>query len=113
MNNREKVLENTIKRCRERHIILPTYKQMRDPGLIPEKIKEKLKGIGLWDLNSLNMFRITWKNEPVSFGGKFGGVNYLELPTELTGVKARIIMLVGKFFPTGSHKVGATFGPLV
>lgn len=113
MNNREKVLENTIKRCRDRHIILPTYKQMRDPGLIPEKIKEKLTGIGLWDLNSLNMFRITWKNEPVSFGGKFGGVNYLELPTELTGVKARIIMLVGKFFPTGSHKVGATFGPLV
>ncbi len=113
MNNREKVLENTIKRCRDRHIILPTYKQMRDPGLIPEKIKEKLKSIGLWDLNSLNMFRITWKNEPVAFGGGFGGVNYLELPTELTGVKARIIMLVGKFFPTGSHKVGATFGPLV
>ncbi|MCK4677021.1 MAG: pyridoxal-phosphate dependent enzyme [Bacteroidales bacterium] len=113
MNNREKVLENTIKRCRDRHIILPTYKQMRDPGLIPEKIKEKLKSIGLWDLNSLNMFRITWKNEPVAFGGGFGDVNYLELPTELTGVKARIIMLVGKFFPTGSHKVGATFGPLV
>jgi len=40
-------------------------------------------------------------------------VNYLELPHELTGVKARIFVLLGKFFPTGAHKVGATFGPLV
>ncbi|HPE33899.1 MAG TPA: pyridoxal-phosphate dependent enzyme [Bacteroidales bacterium] len=110
---REKVLENTIKRCRERHIIIPTYKQMRNPELIPEKIKEKLSGLGLWDLNTLNLFRITWKNEPKEFGGGFGEVNFLELPHELTGVKARIIMLIGKYFPTGAHKVGATFGPLV
>ena len=113
MNSKEQILENTIKRCREKHIIIPTYKQMRNPDLIPEKIKEKLKNIGLWDLNSLNLFRITWKNEPVKFGGGFGNVNYIELPSELTGVKARIIMLIGKFFPTGAHKVGATFGPLV
>ena len=113
MKTKEQVLENTIKRCREKHIIIPTYKQMRNPELIPEKIRAKLKNIGLWDLNSLNMFRITWKNEPIKFGGGFGGVNFIELPSELTGVKARILMLIGKFFPTGSHKVGATFGPLV
>jgi cysteine synthase len=113
MNKQQKVLQNTINRCREKGIILPTYKQMRNPDLIPERIRHELKNIGLWDLNSLNMFRISWKNEPVEFGGGFGGVNYLELPSELTGVKARIIMLIGKFFPTGAHKVGATFGPLV
>ncbi len=113
MKSKKQILENTIKRCREKHIIIPTYKQMRNPELIPEKIKAKLKNIGLWDLHSLNMFRITWKNEPVKFGGRFGKVNYIEIPKELTGVKARILMLIGKFFPTGSHKVGATFGPLV
>ncbi|MEA3475822.1 MAG: pyridoxal-phosphate dependent enzyme [Candidatus Cloacimonadota bacterium] len=113
MKTKEQILENTIKRCKKKHIIIPTYKQMRNPELIPEKIKNKLKNIGLWDLNSLNLFRITWKNEPIKFGGGFGGVNYIELPSELTGVKARILMLIGKFFPTGSHKVGATFGPLV
>jgi len=86
---------------------------MRNPELIPQKIKDKLANIGLWDLNSLNLFRITWKNEPKDFGGKFGDVNYLEIPSELSGVKARIIVLVGKYFPTGAHKVGATFGPLV
>jgi len=113
MTDKEQVLENTVKRCRERHIILPTYKQMRNPELIPEKVKEKLKGIGLWDLNSLNLFRITWKNEPIEFGGGFGNVNYLVLPPKLTGIKAKVVILLGKFFPTGAHKVGATFGPLV
>ena len=40
-------------------------------------------------------------------------MNYLEFPQALTGVDARIIALVGKWFPTGSHKVGATYGCLV
>jgi cysteine synthase len=35
------------------------------------------------------------------------------LPPELTGVRARIIALVGKWFPTGAHKVGATFGCII
>jgi len=112
-NKEQKILENTVKRCRERHIIIPTYEQMSNPELIPQKIKDKLKGIGLWDINSLNLFRISWKNDPIETGGGFGEVNYLELPSELTGVKARIFVLIGKFFPTGAHKVGATFGPLV
>jgi cysteine synthase len=108
----EEQLERTAKRARERGIIVPTFKQMRDPNLVPEAIKQRLKEIGLWDLHPLNLFRITWKNEPVPKGGLYNGVNYLEFPEELTGVPARIFGLVGKWFPTGSHKVGATFGCL-
>ena len=106
-------LENSIKRARERNIIIPTFAQMKDPTLIPAKYKEELKSIGLWELNPRNLFRITWKNEPKEKGGQFGGVNYMELPKSLTGVDARIIVLVGKWFPTGAHKVGASFGCLV
>jgi cysteine synthase len=113
MPTTDQVLENTIQRCRERDIIIPTFREMRNPELIPEGIREELASIGLWDLNPRNLFRISWKNEPVASGGGFGGVNFLDLPSELTGVEAKIIMLVGKFFPTGAHKVGATFGPLV
>ena len=114
MNQKQtKILERNIQLCRDRHIIIPTYEQMRNPELIPRKIVSKLKEHGLWDLFSLNLFRLTWKNEPVSFGGGFGGINYVEIPSELSGVKARIIVLIGKYFPTGAHKVGATFGPLV
>ncbi|MCJ7584146.1 MAG: pyridoxal-5-phosphate-dependent protein subunit beta, partial [Anaerolineales bacterium] len=102
-----------IQRARERNIIIPTFAQMKAPAKIPAKIKEQLKGIGLWDVHPRNLFRITWKNEPNAKGGGFGGVNFLELPSSLTGVPARIIVLVGKWFPTGAHKVGAAFGCLV
>ena len=104
MKINKKVLENTINQCRERNILIPTYKQMKNPELVPDKIKQELSEIGLWDVNPRNLFRITWKNEPVSSGGGFGNVNYLEVPTEITGVKARIFILLGKYFPTGAHK---------
>ena len=106
------VLDKTVARFREKKIILPTFAEQRDPGLIPGKIKDKLRGIGLWDLHPLNLFRITWKNEPREKGGLFGGVNALELPPSLTGVQARIVLLIGKWFPTGAHKVGAAYGCL-
>jgi len=109
----EEQLERTIKRAREKNIVIPTFAEMKNPELIPDKIKDKLKDVGLWDINSYNLFRITWKNEPVKKGGLFGGVNFIELPPSLTGVKARIFALIGKWFPTGAHKVGATFGCLV
>ena len=106
-------LAHAVARARERHIVIPTFAQQRDPSLIPDDVKERLKSVGLWDLDPLNLFRITWHNEPVEKGGGFGPVNYLEYPSELTGVDARIVTLVGKWFPTGAHKVGAAFGCLV
>jgi len=109
----EKKLESAVRRAREKNIIIPAFCQQKDPGLIPEKIKRELKNIKLWDIHPYNLFRITWKNEPVDSGGKFGDVNYIEVPSEISGVDARIIALIGKWFPTGSHKVGATFGCLV
>jgi len=109
--NSENLARNIIK-ARENNVIIPTFAQMKNPETIPAPIQEKLKSVGLWDVNPLNLFRITWKNEPKNSGGLFGTPNYIELPTELTGVKARIICLVGKWFPTGCHKVGASFGCL-
>ncbi len=109
----EQYLESAVKRAKEKGIILPTFEQMQNPELIPGKIKDKLKNIGLWDLHPLNLFRISWKNEPKTTGGLYGSVNYLEIPPEISGVKARIVMLLGKWFPTGAHKVGAAYGCLV
>ncbi len=106
-------LEHAVQRARERDIIIPTFAQQKNPALIPDHIKAELKNIGLWDITPRNLFRITWHNEPTASGGEFGGVNYIELPPSLTGVPARIIALVGKWFPTGAHKVGAAFGCLV
>ncbi|MFQ5967564.1 MAG: pyridoxal-phosphate dependent enzyme [Acidimicrobiia bacterium] len=109
----EEGLERAVDRAREQGIVVPTFAQMRDPSTLPRSVQERLEDIGLWDLDPLNLFRIGWHNEPVEKGGRFGSVNYLEFPPELTGVEARIITLVGKWFPTGAHKVGAAFGCLV
>jgi cysteine synthase len=106
-------LERAVKRAREKNIIIPTFKQLRHPDLIAEAIKTGLKNIGLWDIEPLNLFRITWHNEAVAHGGGYGKVNFIEFPKALTGVDARIVATVGKWFPTGAHKVGAAFGCLV
>jgi cysteine synthase len=105
------VVKKTSKRCKAKNIKIPTFKELRNPEIIPQDIKDKLKKIGLWDVNPLNLYRINWKNDINT--GLFGDVNYFEVPKEITGVKARIIGLTGKFFPTGAHKVGAAFGCLV
>ncbi len=105
--------KRAIQRAREKNIIIPTYAQMQDPSKVPAKVKRELAKIGLWDVHPRNLFRITWHNEPQESGGGFGGVNTLELPPSLTGVPARIVVLVGRWFPTGAHKVGAAFGCLV
>ena len=102
-----------ITRAREQNIVIPSFAQMKNPALIPDSIKQSLASIGLWDLKPENLFRITWKNEPILSGGGFDGVNFIEFPSSLTGTEARIIALVGKWFPTGAHKVGAAFGCLV
>ena len=113
LTQHEDRLQRSIQRVRERAIFIPTFAQMKDPGRIPASAKEKLAKIGLWDVNPLNLLRISWKNQPVASGGGFGEVNCIEFPPALTGVPVRILALVGKWFPTGAHKVGAAFGCLV
>lgn len=105
--------KKAVDRARERNIIIPTYAQQIDPTKVPASIQKNLKSIELWDIDPNNLFRITWKNEPTTKGGGFGEVNYIELPSALTGVDARIVALVGKWFPTGAHKVGAAYSCLV
>jgi hypothetical protein len=103
-------LERTIGRCKENKILLPTFEQLKHPHKIPKEIQEKLKSIDMQEVHPLNLFRINWNNNPKD--GSIDGINFLEIPQEITGVKARIIGLIGKHFPTGAHKVGATYGCL-
>ncbi|HZJ90934.1 MAG TPA: pyridoxal-phosphate dependent enzyme [Oscillospiraceae bacterium] len=110
--NKER-LDHVVERAREQNIIIPTFAQLRDPDKIPEKIKKALKNVGSWDVNPLNLFRVTWKNEPTLEGAGYGDVNIIEFPQQLSGIDARIFVMVGKWFPTGCHKVGASFGCLV
>jgi cysteine synthase A len=111
---KEEQLNKTVQSVKERNIVIPTMAQMKDPDKIPMHIKEKLMNTGLWDIDPINLFRISWKNQPVKEGGLYNKLpNYVEIPSEISGVKARIIAMSGKYFPTGAHKVGASFACLV
>ena len=109
----KKGLEKSLEVARKRNVVIPSFEQMVDPNRIPEHAKDALNNVALWDVDPSNLFRITWYNDPVNSGGGFGGPNYIELPSNLTGVEATIVAMVGKWFPTGAHKVGAAFGCLV
>ena len=109
----EDCLANAVEMARQRRITIPTFAELADPGKVPDSIAESLRQVSLWDMDPLNLYRATWKNEPVSDGGGYGPVNYFEIPPEITGVNSRIFALAGKWFPTGAHKVGAAFGCLV
>ena len=109
----ETVLAKSTARARERNIVLPTLAQQKDPGKIPAGIRDRLRDVGLWDVDPLNLFRISWKNEPVEHGGGFGAGNWIEFPAAITGIDATIVGIVGNWFPTGAHKVGAAYGCLV
>ena len=100
-------LEHNLRKAKENRIIIPTIAQMRHPETIPEKIQERLKSVGLWEVNPLNLFRITWKNEAKESGGLFQAVpNYIELPPELTGVPCRIIAIVANGSPPAATRWG-------
>lgn len=112
LKKHSKIIEKNAQRCKEKGILLPTFAQMKNPDLIPQEVKDELKTTGLWDVNPINLFRINWHNEPKESGGEFSGVNFIEIPRQITGTKARIFALAGKWFPCGVHKVGATYACL-
>src|SRR5205814_3491634 len=88
-------------------ILGPTFEEMLHPYKIDPDIRARAGEARLRDpLDPINLFNITWR-EP------HGQPRYVEIPRELTGVAARIVVLYGKEFPTGAHKVGAAYSVLV
>ncbi|MGS0972287.1 MAG: PLP-dependent cysteine synthase family protein [Candidatus Izemoplasmataceae bacterium] len=84
----------------------PTYDEMLHPSTIDKDIRKRaLKGKSN-ELDPINLFNITWRNEE-------NMVNKIVLPKELTGVDANIVVLLGKYFPSGSHKVGPAYSTLI
>src|SRR5450759_2444094 len=75
----------------------PTYREMLHPEL-PIRASD--------ELDPINLFNITWR-------GPDRQIRHVVLPKELTGVEANIIVLVGRHFPSGSHKVGPAYATLM
>ena len=108
-----KSYKNSVRRCREKRIVLPTFKQLAFPEEIPLDIKNTLQAIKKNDANPLNLFRVHWYNM-WNKSVQASIPEYIELPSDLTGVDARIVMILGNRFPMiDAHKVLAAYACLV
>jgi cysteine synthase len=109
----EQALDNAVARFRERNILVPTFAEMADPTLAPTSVTRALDQAGPDDPDPLNLWRVNWYNG----GDRTSRVDvpeYLELPGELTGVDATILLALGNRFPMiRAHKVLAAFACLV
>ncbi|MGI9595575.1 MAG: pyridoxal-phosphate dependent enzyme [Acidimicrobiales bacterium] len=111
---------NAVTRFRENNIVLPTFAQLRDPALIPDSIKTALAEVDKDAPDPRNLFRVHWYNAHADDtpGANYPGFvdvpNHIELPSELTGVEARIVLAFGNRFPMiRAHKVLAAYSTLV
>ncbi len=111
--------DNAVKRFRDNNIVLPTFAQLADPSTIPDDIRASLAGVEKDAPDPRNLFRVHWFNEHADAPGEnFPGFvdvpTHIELPRELTGVDARIVLAFGNRFPMiRAHKVLAAYSCLV
>lgn len=84
----------------------PTYAEMLDPDQLPTTIRRQATAAHRDELDPANLFNITWR-------GPDHGIRHVLLPKELTGVQANVVVLVGRYFPSGSHKVGPAYAMLM
>ncbi len=85
----------------------PTFDEMLHPAKIHPGIRSKALRLMQEDpLDPTNLYNITWKDGN-------NQIYYYVVPKELTGVDANIIVIYGRNFPTGSHKVGAAYSVLI
>jgi cysteine synthase len=112
--------DNAVARFRQRGIVLPTFAQLRTPSTIPDAVQESLATVDKDAPDPRNLFRVHWFNGHADDnpGANFPAVvdvpNHVELPSELTGVEARIVLALGNRFPMiRAHKVLAAYSCLV
>lgn len=104
---------NAVTRFREKNIVLPRFSELKDPTTFNSGLLEALNHVAADDAHALNLFRVHWFNQP---GQPLPAAvpDHIELPSELTGTDARIVIALGNRFPMiGAHKVLAAYSCLV
>jgi cysteine synthase len=89
-----------------RAILGPTFEEMLHPDSLDPDVRLRAgRAATESPLDPINLYNISWRAAD-------GKIRYEVLPAELTGVDATIVVLYGRDFPTGSHKVGAAYSVL-
>ena len=104
--------DHAVERCRDLGVRLPTFAQLANPASVPAAARRALDHADPQAPDARNLFRVHWFN---ALDGSLVAVpDHLELPSALTGVDARIVLLFGNRFPMiAAHKVLAAYACLV
>ncbi|MGO9560618.1 MAG: pyridoxal-phosphate dependent enzyme [Acidimicrobiales bacterium] len=104
--------DRAVERFRERRIALPTFSEIAEPWTAPAAVRDAVASISPDDADPLNLFRVHWYND-ASRHGSVDVPEHVELPEELTGTPARIVVALADRFPlVACHKVLASYGCL-
>ena len=109
----ESNISKTSEYFKKKGVILPTVSELCNPHSINEDVKIKLKTVDKDAMDPLNLFRVHWFNNRDH--SNFSKVpEHIVLPSEFTGVEAKIIVNIGRLFPLiTAHKVLAAYGCLL
>ena len=107
------IVEKTAKYFKEKGVVLPTISELRNPHSISNEIKNKVLKLDKDAMDPANLFRVHWFNKRDH--SQFLDVpEHIVLPSEFTGVEAKIIVNLGRYFPLiTAHKVLAAYGCLL
>ena len=105
--------DSAIERLRHAKVILPTWRQLADPDAIMGGIPAQPATVDPDTPDSANLWRVHWFNGP-DRRRRVAVPGHVVLPFELTGVRASIVVLLGRRFPMiSAHKVLAAYACLV
>mgnify|MGYP000259364308 FL=1 len=109
----EAIVSKTSEYFKKRGVILPKVSELSNPHSLDEDVKNKLKSLDKDAMDPLNLFRVHWFNNRDH--SSFSKVpEYVVLPSDFTGVEAKIIVNLGRLFPLiTAHKVLAAYGCLL
>src|SRR5262245_12751005 len=102
-----------IASLRAAQVTLPTWTELARPSLIPDAVDRDLASVGPDEPNGKHLWRVHWFHDAKP-RDRTALPGHVILPEALTGVKAPIVVLLGRRFPMiGAHKVLAAYACLV
>ncbi|HEY9215761.1 MAG TPA: pyridoxal-phosphate dependent enzyme [Ancylobacter sp.] len=106
------IYNQTVAHLRARGIVLPRFSELAAPETIPDATRKMADAADKGAPDARNLFGVHWFNQSMELGGKTVPA-YIELPRAVTGVPARIVVMLGRHFPMiHAHKVLAAYACL-
>jgi cysteine synthase len=81
--------------------LIPTLDELLHPETQPADVRHRAM-TSQDPLDPIHLFNLHWRDPQ-------GGISHVVLPTALTGIPSPIVVMSGRHFPTGSHKVGPAY----